>query len=158
MTPMFISFQQLFTPVTKRDWRLYKTSIYWLKFWIKVFQAMNSNGSWQYSCSRSGRSYMYLHYEMESVVWKSPFNKSVQSQVIEQLVQRRCLPANPHNEFAVTGSDKRFSDSWLHSIKVLFADHVVLYYSKGLCCVLSGICYIIGRRRKRKGSIGPFEI
>ena len=42
-------------------------------------------------------------------------------------------------------------------LKFLFADHVVLYYMKGLCCVLSGVCYITGRRRKRKGSVGPFR-
>ena len=31
---------------------------------------------------------------------------------------------------------------------------MVLYYTKGLCCVLSGVCYITGRMRKGKGSVG----
>ena len=34
----FIFFQQLFTPATKQDRQLYETSIYYLKFWIKVFE------------------------------------------------------------------------------------------------------------------------
>ena len=37
------------------------------------------------------------------------------------------------------------------------ADHVVLYYTKGLCCLLSGVYHIIGRRRNGKGLVGPFR-
>ena len=57
----------------------------------------------------------------------------------------------------VSGSDKRFSDSWLHSGKNLFTDDVVLYYKKGLCRLLSGVCYITGRRKKGKGLVGLFK-
>ena len=31
------------------------------------------------------------------------------------------------------------------------ADHMVLYYTKGLCHLLSSICHITGRRGKGKG-------
>ena len=65
--------------------------------------------------------------------------------------------ANLHDEFAVRGSDKGFSDSWPHSIENLFTGHVALYYTKGLCCLLSGVCHITGRRRKGKGLVGPFR-
>ena len=34
---------------------------------------------------------------------------------------------------------------------------MVLYYTKGLCYVLSGVRYITGRSRKEKGSVGPFR-
>ena len=58
---------------------------------------------------------------------------------------------NPHDEFIVHGSDKGFSDSFLHSVRNLFTDHVVLYYTKGPCRQLSSVCHITGRRRKGKG-------
>ena len=45
-------FQQLVTPTTKWDLRPYKISIYYLNFWIKVFQVMNFNGSWWHGCTR----------------------------------------------------------------------------------------------------------
>ena len=32
---------------------------------------------------------------------------------------------------------------------------IILY--EGLCCVLSGVCHITGRRRKGKGLVGPFR-
>ena len=54
------------------------------------------------------------------------------------------LSANPHDEFAVHGSDKGFSDSWPHSVSYLFTDQVVIYYMKELCHLLSGICHITG--------------
>ena len=57
------------------------------------------------------------------------------------------LLANPHNEFAVRGSGKVFSDSWAHSIRNLWTDQVIIYYMKRLCRPLSGICHITGRRR-----------
>ena len=47
--------------------------------------------------------------------------------------------------------DKGFSDSWGYSVRNLFTDHVVLYYMKGLCRLLSCICHITGRRKKGKG-------
>ena len=31
------------------------------------------------------------------------------------------------------------------------ADHMVLYYTNGLCCPLSDVCHTTGRRRKGKG-------
>ena len=37
------------------------------------------------------------------------------------------------------------------------ADHVVLYYMMGLCCALSGVYHITGRKRKGKGLVGPFR-
>ena len=69
----------------------------------------------------------------------------------EQLILEKEPVANPNDEFAVSGSDKGFSDSWPHSVRNLFTDHVVLYYTKGLCCPLSGVCHITGKRRKGKG-------
>ena len=60
------------------------------------------------------------------------------------------LPANPHVEFAVRGSDEGFSDSWPYSIGNLFTDHVVLYYTKELCHPLSGVCHITGKGGKEK--------
>ena len=45
----------------------------------------------------------------------------------QQIFTPGSLPDNPHNEFAVCGSDKRFSDSWPNSIEILFTDNVVLY-------------------------------
>ena len=77
--------------------------------------------------------------------------------IIKSLFHKHSLPANPHNEFAVHGSDKGFSDSWLHSVEILFTDHVVLYHTKGLCCLLSDASHITGRRRKGKGLVGPFR-
>ena len=44
-----------------------------------------------------------------------------------------------------------------HSVEVLFADHMVLYYMKGLCRALSGVCHITGRRRNGKDSVGIFR-
>ena len=43
------------------------------------------------------------------------------------------------------------------SVRNLFTDCVVLYYTKELCCTLSGICHmhITERRNKRKGLKGP---
>ena len=43
------------------------------------------------------------------------------------------------------------------SIRNLFTGRVVLYYTKELCCTLSGICHmhITERRNKRKGLKGP---
>ena len=41
--------------------------------------------------------------------------------------------------------------SWPHSVGDLFTDHMVLYYTKGLCHPLSSVCHITGRRRKGKG-------
>ena len=41
-----------------------------------------------------------------------------------------CLPINMMN---VRDSDKRLSDSLPHSIKILFTDHMILYYTQGLC-------------------------
>ena len=49
MAQAFISFQQLFTLATKRDWRLLAEVL------NQCFQAMNSNCSWRHSCSKSGR-------------------------------------------------------------------------------------------------------
>ena len=57
---------------------------------------------------------------------------------------------------AICGSGKRFSDSWPHSIKIVFADHVVLCYTKG-SVVHCQASVITGRRRKGKGSVGPFR-
>ena len=50
-------------------------------------------------------------------------------------------------------SDKSLSDSWPHSIEILFTDHMILYYTKGLCHPLSDICNSSGRRRKGKGLV-----
>ena len=66
------------------------------------------------------------------------------------------MPANPHDELAVRGSDKRFSDR-LHSVEILFTDNVVLYYTKELYRPLSGVCHTTGRRGKGKGLVGPFR-
>ena len=48
-------------------------------------------------------------------------------------------------------------DSWSYSVEILFTDHMVLYYTKGLCCPLLGFHHIIGRRRKGKGLVAPFR-
>ena len=69
--------------------------------------------------------------------------------------ERTCMLANPHDKFAIRGSDKRFSNVWPLSIGYLVTDHMVLYYTKGLCRPLSGICHITGRRGKGKGSVVP---
>ena len=45
------------------------------------------------------------------------------------------------------------SDRRPHSVEILFTDHIVLYYTKGLCGLLSGICYITRRTRKRIGLV-----
>ena len=50
------------------------------------------------------------------------------------------------------------SDSWLHSIGNLFTDHVVLYYTKGLCHPLSDVCHITGRKRRGKGLEDCIEV
>ena len=57
--------------------------------------------------------------------------------------------ANTHDEFAVAVT----KDSQIVGrtpSENLFTDNVVFYYMKGLCCALSGICHITGRRRKGK--------
>ena len=102
-----------------------------------------------------------VHHEKDSVVPRSHcFYKSVQSPLIgEQLILEK-KPATQSTRLICTrvrGSDKRFSDSWLHSGKILFTDDVVLYYKKGLCRLLSGVCYITGRRKKGKGIVGLFK-
>ena len=43
-------------------------------------------------------------------------------------------PANPHDKFTMAVI-KRFSDSGPH-FKRIFTDHVVFYYTKGLCYLL----------------------
>ena len=63
--------------------------------------------------------------------------------------------ANSHYEFAVCGNDKQFSDSWPQYVKILFTDHTVLYYMKGLCLPMSGGCHFTGRRKKGKGLVVP---
>ena len=47
------------------------------------------------------------------------------------------------------------SDSWPHSVEILFTDHMVLYCTKGLCHPLSGVYHITGRRSKGKGLVVP---
>ena len=42
-------------------------------------------------------------------------------------------------------------------LSLLTVDHVVLYYTEGLCCLLSGVYHITVRRRKGKGLVGPFR-
>ena len=94
---------------------------------------MNSNGSWRTSCADL----------VDIVVYKSVWSPLTGKQL--------SLLANPHNEYTVCGSNKGFLDSWLHSVGNLFTDKVVIYYMKGLCCPLSSVCHITGRRRKGKG-------
>ena len=92
-----------------------------------------------------------VHREMDSAVHNHRFYKSVQLRVIgkQVLLEKKPL-ANPHDEFAVCGSGKRFSDSWLHSVEVIFANHMVLYYMKGsiVCCQASVI--LLGEGGKEK--------
>ena len=94
-----------------------------------------------------------VHHEMDSAVHNQHVYKSLQSTGCQEnnLSQRRSLPANLYEEFTVHGSDKGFSDSWPHFVRNLFTDHVVLYNTKGLYHLPSGICHITGRRRKGKG-------
>ena len=88
---------------------------------------------------------------MDTVVCSRRVYKYVWLPVIENnSSKRRSLPTNPHDKFAVHGSDKSFSVSWLHSVGNLFTDHVVLYYTKGLCRPLSGVYHSTGRKRKGK--------
>ena len=110
-------------------------------FWIEAFWAMNSNGSWWCSCSRSARycaAWNGLHGHGHHVY------KSVWSPVIEQLILKK-VPANPHNEFAVPviGASQIVS-------------HIPKNYSQITCGILlytqrgSVVCHITGRRRKGK--------
>ena len=64
MAQVFISFQQLFTLATKRDWHLLAEVL------NQCFQAMNSNGSWRHLCRKSGR---YCAHEIDSAVHSHRF-------------------------------------------------------------------------------------
>ena len=73
-----------------------------------------------------------VHHEMDSVVCSHHVYKSVWSPVIEQLVLKRSLPANPHDKLRV--AVKKYSQILGRILsEKLFKDHVVFYYMKGLC-------------------------
>ena len=81
-----------------------------------------------------------VRHEMDSAVCGHHVYKSVWLAVIERLV----LQKNPAGQstwwIAVSGTDKGFSDIWVHFVGSLFTDHVVLYYTKGLS---SAVCRLI---------------
>ena len=69
----------------------------------------------------------------DSMVHDHHVYKSVWSPIVEQLFLGK-EPVNPHDKFTVAVI-KRFSDSGPH-FKRIFTDHVVFYYTKGLCYLL----------------------
>ena len=66
------------------------------------------------------------------------------------------MPTNLHDEFAIRGSDKGFSDRWLHWLqwKPIHRSHGITLHEGA---VSSGVCHITGRRRKRIGLEVPSE-
>ena len=88
---------------------------------------------------------------MGSVVRSSHYvYKSIGSPVIEQLLLEKEPAANLHDKFAMAV----IKDSQIVGCTLsenLFTDHVILYYMKGRCHLLSSIYHITGRRRKGKG-------
>ena len=69
---------------------------------------------------------------MDSVVHSHSVYKSMWLPVIEeQLVLKRNLPTNPHNEFPVAVIAKGLSVVDCIPLERLFTDHVVFYYMKG---------------------------
>ena len=69
-----------------------------------------------------------------------------------------CWPIHTMNlRYMAVINRSQIRDSWPYSVEILFTDHVVLYYTKGLCYPLSGVCHITGRRRKGKGLVAPFR-
>ena len=141
ITQAFVPFQQLFTTVTKWDRRLCETSVYYLKLWIKPCQAMNSNGCWQCSCSRSAR---YYNGQRSSYSWCLYI--CVVASTAGQLILEK-EPTGQSTQWICSGSDKEFSDGGSHSVRKLFTDHMEFYYTKG---VLLYLPIILGEGRKEK--------
>ena len=127
-----ISFQQLFILASKRDWQPYKTSVYYLNFWIKLGQWILMVG--EDTCVADLLD--IVHHEMDSMF---------QSPVIEQLILEKKLTGQ-FTHWICSGSDKGFSDSGLHSIGKIIHRSCGIFYMKGLYC----LCHIPGRRRKEK--------
>ena len=75
-----------------------------------------------------------LHHEMDSVVHGHHVYKSVRSPVIgEQFILEK-EPVNPHDKFAVAViKDSQIVSHIQQYFKKLFTDHVVFYYTRGLC-------------------------
>ena len=92
-----------------------------------------------------------VHHEMYSVVHSHYVHKSVPWPVIvEQLILEKEPADQSTNKFAVAV----MKDSQIVGCtpsENLFTDHMVFYYTKGLCCPLASVCHITGRRRKGKG-------
>ena len=69
-----------------------------------------------------------------------------------------CWPIHTMNlQYMAVINGYQIRDSWPHSVEILSTDHVVLYYTKRLYRLLSGVCHITGRRRKGKGLVAPFR-
>ena len=80
---------------------------------------------------------------MDSVVHSHHVYKSVWSSVIEQLGQSTW--------WICSGSDKNSQIVNCTPLEDLFTEHVIFYYTKGLCRPLSSVCHITERRRIRQG-------
>ena len=115
-----------FTLATKQDRWIYKTGIYYLKFWVKVFK-------WWILMAAGDTSILDpldpVHHEVNSMpVYSHHVYISVRSPVIEQLILEKELNGQS-TQWICSSSDKGFSDVGLTPLENLFTNHVVFCYT-----------------------------
>ena len=148
MAQTFTSFQQLFTPATKWDWRLYETGIYFFKFSIKVFWVINSNGSWRRSCRDPLDT---VDHEIDSIARGHHVYKSVWLPVIvEQLILEK-EPASQSIWWSYSDSDKGFSDSGPHFVwKFIHRSSGILLHDGALSSAIRHLSYYWEKKERKK--------